>query len=141
MANEAVLVYELQPPIPFTVDNAVGVEKGELLQLIDPMTVSGAGTIATGDVVGGIAASEKIAGDGKTKLGVYRKGIFKVCVSGGCIAGAALKLCGDTANHVTQVNSAVSGSVIIGTALEAAAAAATADTILMELNPMATALS
>lgn len=87
MANaQAVLVYELEPAIPFTVSDAAAIEKGDFLQLADPMTVSLIS--ADNQVVGGIAAEEKIANDGKTKIAVYRRGIFKVEVgTTGCTVG------------------------------------------------------
>jgi hypothetical protein len=75
MANaQAVLVYELEMPIPFTVSDAAAIEKGDFVQLSDPMTVS----LVDGDdkIAGGIAAEEKIANDGKTKIAVYRRGIL-----------------------------------------------------------------
>jgi hypothetical protein len=77
MANAvAVLVYETEPAIPFTVSDAAAIEKGDFLVLSSPMTVA----LTSGDnqVIAGIAAEEKIANDGKTKIGVYRHGYFKV---------------------------------------------------------------
>src|SRR4030042_2303564 len=81
MANEAVLVFELEPPVPFTCADSTGIEKGCLLKLTDPFTV--AATSADNDVFIGIAAEEKIASDGKTKIGVYLRGIFKLVVDAG----------------------------------------------------------
>ena len=79
----AVLVYETALPISFTVADAAAIEKGDFLALTDPMTV--ALTSADNDLFGGIAAEEKIANDGKTKIAVYRAGIFKVEVgTDGC---------------------------------------------------------
>jgi len=127
MADEAVLVYELEPPIPFTVTDANGIEKGAICSLEDPITASG--TTADGSLVAGIAASEKIASDGKTKLGIYRKGIFKVTLSGTCTAGDILET-DVSPNHVAQYDAAVSGTRMIGTALESG----NSGTILMELN-------
>jgi hypothetical protein len=77
MANaQAVLMFELEPAIPFTVADGASIEKGDFLQLTTPMTAS----LVDGDddIACGIAAEEKIANDGKTKIGVYRRGIFKV---------------------------------------------------------------
>ena len=81
MANEAVLLIETELPIPFTCDNGTGIEKGTLLKMTDPMTV--AATTAADEVFAGVAAEEKIASDGKTKIGVYMKGIFKMTVVAG----------------------------------------------------------
>lgn len=84
MANEAVLVYELEPPVPFTCPEGTGIEKGTLCVLSDPMTVAGASE--DNSVVIGITAEEKIAGDGRTKIGVYLRGIFKMTVDAGDVA-------------------------------------------------------
>lgn len=81
MANEATLIYELQPSIPFTVADGAGIEKGTVLKMTDPMTAAAA--TADNDVFAGIAAEEKIASDGRTKLGVYRSGIFKMIIEAG----------------------------------------------------------
>ena len=86
MANaQAVLVYELGPPVPFTVSDAAAIEKGDFLQLGDNMTVS---LISAADQkVIGIAAEEKVANDGKTKIAVYLNGIFKVEAGNTCTVG------------------------------------------------------
>jgi len=81
MANEAVLVFETEKPIPFTCADGVGIEKGALLTLSDPFTV--ATSSADNQVFVGIAAEEKIANDGKVKIGVYMRGIFKLVVAAG----------------------------------------------------------
>ena len=88
MASEAVLIFETEVPIPMTCDEAVGIEKGAILMLSDPMTAA----LATGDadIVAGIAAEEKIAGDGKTKISVYRRGIFKVLAGANIAVGVAV---------------------------------------------------
>ena len=75
MASETTLVFELEPPIPFTCADGAGIEKGAILKLTDPMTAELAD--GDGDVIAGIAAEEKIISDGKTKIGVYRRGIFR----------------------------------------------------------------
>ena len=79
MANEAVLIYETELPIPMTVANGAAIEKGTVMALTDPMTV--AASSADNDIFGGIAAEEKIASDGKTKIPCYFGGIFKMKVS------------------------------------------------------------
>lgn len=79
MANEATLVYELEPPVMFTCADGAGIEKGTLLKLSDPATV--AATSADNDVFIGVAAQEKIANDGRTKIAVYLRGVFKMTVS------------------------------------------------------------
>ena len=131
MANEATLIYETELPIDFTVANATGIEKGTLLKMTDPMTAII--NSASNDPVAGIAKGEKIISDGRTKLEVYRHGIFKMTLSGSCTVGDAL-VCAAEANMVkTAPNyTSLSGSNIVGTALETAT---TGETLLVELNP------
>ena len=81
MANEATLWMETDLPIPFTVADGAGIEKGTVLKMTDPMTAAAA--TADNDVFAGIAAEEKIASDGKTKIGVYRGGIFRMIIEAG----------------------------------------------------------
>lgn len=130
MANEAVLIFELEPPIPFTCDNANGIEKGAFLKLTDPMTAS----VSTGDddLFAGIAAEEKIALDGKTKIAVYRRGIFKVLAGGaGITAGSPL---GTEADARNEVHLAAAGhDNMMGEALETFG---DTETGLMELKIM-----
>ena len=132
MANEAVLIYELQSPIPFTVANGTGIEKGAVLKLTDPMTASAPTT--SGSQIAGIAASEKIASDGKVKLGVYRQGIFKVSLSGSCNAGDPAIIDGISPNYFRTYDNLLelSGSAIAGIFFESGT---DGETVLMELRP------
>ena len=136
MANEATLIIETELPINMTCANATGIEKGALLKLTDPNTA----IINSGynDVVAGIAAAEKIASDGCTKVSVYRQGIFKVTLSGACVAGDELILdkAANKVDALTYKNMVLmSGSNVIGIALETGA---DGETILMELSPRST---
>lgn len=133
MANEATLYVQTGLPINMTCADGTGIEKGAILAMSDPLTA--ATSSAANDIVAGIAAAEKIASDGVTKLPVWREGIFKVTLSGSCTAGDALST-DISPNHVAAVGSyaTLSGSVIIGTALETGT---TGQTILMELKPYA----
>jgi len=128
MTNEAVLVFETHRPIPFTCADGTGIEKGALLKLADPMTVSGAATRL--DICGGIAAEEKIASDGKTKIGVYRGGIFKVVASGSITVGDPLVKSVLTTNLVETA--AVNEETVWGTALETCT---DGESFFMELRP------
>lgn len=135
MANEATLYLETHVPIPFTCSNTVGIERGTFVKLTDPMTV--AISAANEDVVGGITSEEKIASDGKTKVGVYREGFFKATASGSISVGDCLGLAGRDGDlnkvysiTATQVMVA-SGSRIVGVAMETAA---NDETFIMELN-------
>lgn len=74
----AVLLIETEAPIMMTcADSAI--PKGTVLKLTTPFTV--AASSADNDLFGGIAAEEKISGDGKLQIAVYRKGYFK-CEAG-----------------------------------------------------------
>jgi len=133
MANEAVLFIEQSVPINFIVSDSTGIERGATLTLSDPMTVVQSSAHAGTDIIGGIAAGEKIANDGKTKIEVYRKGIFKVTASGSVTAGDLVGF-SDT-NLVFSLTApqsiTTSGARIAGIALETAT---DAETFLMELN-------
>ena len=133
MANEAILIVEQDFPVNFTVTNATGIEKGALLKMTDPNTAI-AGS-ASNDPVAGISYGEKIASDGVTKLAVYRKGIFKMTLSGSATVGDALVIEGvSNTNYVKKCpnHTSLSGANIVGTALETGT---TGETILVELNP------
>ena len=127
MANEAVLIFETQLPIPMTCADGATIEKGALLKITDPFTV--ALSDGASNAVGGIAAEEKIASNGKVKIGVYRGGIFKVTASGPITVGKAVYLKG-SANLV--YTGAVNDESALGIALETATEA---ETFLMELRP------
>ena len=134
MANEATLIIETGSPIPFTVANGNGLEKGTILKLTDPMTASGA--LAYGNPIAGISASEKIASDGKTRLACFRQGIFKGTASGSITAGQAITI--TTSNSNILEACAVNTENTVGIALETAA---NTETFLFELRPTAMELA
>lgn len=127
MAYEAVLRDWIENPIDFIVADGVGIEKGALLQLTDPRTASAVSAIA--QPIAGIAAREKVASDGRTRLAVFRKGIFDMVASGAIEAGNPVKACGTggAGGYLNCVMSGgvlangLSGAAIIGHALETAA--------------------
>jgi hypothetical protein len=130
MANECTLVFETSVPIPMTCADGTGIEKGALLKLTDPATViinSGAN-----DKVFGIAAEEKIASNGKTKIGVYTSGIFKGTCAAAVTVGNALAISA-TANKLQHAVAASVGSATVGIALETTGGAD--ETFLFELKP------
>lgn len=130
MADEATLLVQNGIPINFTCADGTGIEKGALLKMADPMTASL--SAAQDDVVGGIAAAEKIANDGVTKIAVFRSGIFKVTASGSITVGDALVLDPvPVGNYVSAA--AVDAENIIGIALETASVG---ETFKMELKPV-----
>lgn len=135
MAGEAVLMIETHLPIPMTVSDGTGIEKGSLLVLSDPYTVAGCTTGTTNQVVGGIAAEEKIANDGKTKMAVYRGGVFKMTGSGNITAGNAVVLTGvaTTGTATNKISAAaVNDENVLGIAFETSG---DSETLLVELRP------
>ena len=131
MASEATLIFETELPIPFTVADGVGIEKGAILKMTDPMTAVLAD--GDGDIIAGIAAEEKIASDGNTKLAVYRRGIFKVLAGA---AGITVGLVLDTHASTGATNEVAVAPVTTGHRLGfALETAGDTETFLMELSP------
>lgn len=128
-ASPAVLVFETELPIPFLVADATAIEKGDVLKLADPMTVT-ASTDAE-DNIAGIAAEEKVANDGKTKIPVYRRGIFKMTAKAAFNIGEGLSSSAD-ANKVQAATKTSVGSKTLGLAL--GASGGDTETVLVELN-------
>lgn len=132
MALETTLVYETGLPIPFTCADGATIEKGAILMLTDPMTA--ATTTGDTDAVAGIAAEEKIANDGKTKIAVYREGIFKGYAG---LAGvtAGMGIITDTATGAANelVVADINSEHLVGIALETAT---DGETFLFELKPL-----
>lgn len=126
MVREATIIIEYSPPIPMTVANTPGIERGTLLTLSDPLTAALCTTSAA--AVAGISAEEKIASDGKTKHSVYRDGVFKVTASGVITVGEAVASNGE--NYVGKAE--VDHEHILGIALETAT---NDETFLIELRP------
>ena len=85
MANEAILLTELEPAVAFNVADNTGIEKGTHLKMTDGMTAII--TSAAANAFAGIAAEEKVANDGKTRIGVYMRGIFKGTAGGSITTG------------------------------------------------------
>lgn len=133
MADECTLIYETSIAIPFTVANATAIAKGAILKLTDPMTAiinSGAE-----DAIAGIAAEEKVASDGRTKLGVYRSGIFRGTSAAAITVGDVLSVSA-TANKLQASTKTSVNSKTIGISLETTGGAD--ETFLFELKPAST---
>ena len=131
MANEATLLTQIGLPVNFTCADGTGIEKGAILTMTDYMTATLCA--ADDDIVAGFCASEKIADNGTTHVSVHREGIFKVKLSGSATVGDPLVTqAAVTSNAVAAGLVALSGSKIIGTALESGT---TGHTIRMELKP------
>ena len=107
------------------VADGTGIERGALLQLTDPRTASAVTAIRQN--LAGIAAVEKVASDGSTRLAVYRSGIFDMVASGALIGvGNPVMAAGDTAavnanKVILAAGAALSGATVLGYALETAA--------------------
>lgn len=132
MALECTLIYETSVPIPMTCADGATIEKGSILMLSDPATVA----VTTGDTdpVFGIAAEEKIANDGKTKIAVYTSGIFKgYAGAAGVTAGMGIITDTNTGAANELVVADVNSEHIVGTALESAT---DGQTFLFKLNPI-----
>lgn len=131
MAGETTLMWELEPPVPFTCSNTTGIEKGALLVLSDPFTV--ATTTGDTDAIIGIAAEEKIANDGKTTIDVYLRGIFKG-LAGAAGVTAGMGIISDTGTGAANdlVVADVNSEHLVGMALETATSD---ETFLFLLNP------
>jgi hypothetical protein len=129
MAGEWKLIYETELPIPFTCADGTGIEKGALLKLSDPMTV--ATQDGDEDIIAGVAATEKIASDGKTKIAVYRGGIFKATASGSITVGDTLAASSASGRPKTADATCVA-SKTLGISLETAT---DGETFLLELRP------
>ena len=128
MANELVLIHELEPPIPFTVADGVGIEKGTLLELADPMTV--AKVTGAAPLIAGVAAEEKVASDGRTKIGVYLRGVFKATAGGSITVGDGL--IGENATNELLTSTASADEIeICGVSFESAS---DGETFLFLLN-------
>lgn len=127
MANEAIIV-ELYgensagDQRSFIVGNTPAIAKGALLKMLDPRTASGALTqkIISPDLVAGIAAMDKTASDGSTRISVWTNGVFDLVASSAIGVGDPVGI--TTGNKVEglSVLAAASGAYILGYALEAA---------------------
>ena len=122
MANEAKLLVQLEPAINFTCADGTGIEKGAVLKLTHPMTASL--STAASDYIAGICVGEKIANNGINHVAVCRRGIYRMYCSGSITAGESVGPCisTDFPNYVMRAGVTISGSAIIGHALETATA-------------------
>ena len=102
----------------FTCGNTDAIEKGALLFLVDPNTVSGAALQFR--PFAGIAAEEKAASDGATTLGLYKNGKFDLKTGDAVNAGDLLSLSGSNILRKATAADILSGCVV-GKALELAA--------------------
>ena len=121
MANEAIQIEGPYLVRDFTVADGATIEKYTLCSLADPRT---AAANTTKEKFAGIAATEKVASNGKTKLGLFTSGVFDLKVQSGDIIEVGQKVILSGANEITGqiLASDMSGGYIVGTALESTAA-------------------
>ena len=119
MADEAVLVLKYEDPIDFIVADGATIPKGSTLKLSSPRTV--ALSDGASDVIAGIAARDKVANDGRTRLAVYRRGIFRMGAEGTVTAGQTVVTHGN--NKVKTAAITDVGAKTLGTALSTSDAA------------------
>lgn len=106
-----------------TVTDGTQISRGFLLQLTDPRTASKctATGVAAPQVSAGIAAMEKEASDGSTKITVWKQGIFDSVASGSIAVGAPVIFLADGYIGQSEKSAHVaSGARIVGYALETA---------------------
>ena len=127
MSNEVTLFIQSAPEIPFTVADGGAIPKGTICELEDLMT---AAVSEADDRVAGVAATEKIASDGKVRLGCFREGFFKGTAAGTINIGDTIALSG---SNVLKVATATNvSSETVGIAMEAAG---NGETFIFELRP------
>ena len=124
MANEITIIELLGnqgDPISYTCAEGTTIEKGTLLELEDPRTckkVSGAGV-----VLAGVAAMEKVAGDGSTTISVLTNfiGEMKISAGGTTVLGSGVRSAGadNTVTVATTLDNETGKS--IGRSLETGA--------------------
>ena len=90
MANEAVIIelFNGGKPMKYTVQDAVAIPKGSLLEMDADRRV----IVATTDNAPfvGIAAFEKVASDGTTEISAYQDGVFDILSDAGTDTRGAL---------------------------------------------------
>lgn len=115
-------------PIRMTCAEGVGIDKGTMLKVTDPRTASA--QTGTADAFIGIAAAEKVAGDGSTSLSVYTSGIFRI-ESGAAINVGERLIPATESNKVIKADATGILKATVGTALETASGDAEAIAVLI----------
>lgn len=123
MANEAVVIELINGgcPVSFTCADGATIVKGTLLKVTDPRT--GAAHSGAGQGFAGIAACDKLSGDGSTRITAWTNGIFDITATdnagGGATSVGGAVMLSATANKTKVANGA--GILIskVGYAVEA----------------------
>lgn len=117
MAFELTLITRLEPSVSFTVSDSVGIEKGTLVELADPMTV--AKVAGAAPLIMGVTDEEKIANDGNTEIAVILRGIFIGTAGGSITVGDGL--IGESGTNEFLTSTAAADEIeVCGIALETA---------------------
>ena len=129
MADECTLILETEPPSSW-IAASTSIEKGAVLKGTNPMTAALAD--GDGDIVAGIAQSEKITAD--LSVAVYRKGLFTgVAGVAGVTFGEQIQTDAGTSSTNRLVDAdAGSTEQFVGICLETAASGVR---FAFELNP------
>ena len=126
------LMIKMETPINFTCAEATSIPKGTLVKMTDPMTrIKSDGD---GDLIAGVTAEEKIGGDGKTEVAVYRRGIFRATAGGNCTVGKTLMSYSATGDENDIIDATNSGLYGINCA-QALETATDGQTLMVELIP------
>lgn len=130
MANEATLRIETEPAIMFNCADDTEIEKGAVLKLTDNMTAE----LSDGDSdnVAGVAATDKVADNGITKIGVYRRGVFLMNAEGSISVGDPVVTAASTGEENQVMAASTDDESYLGIAMEDAS---DGDNLLVELNP------
>jgi len=132
MANEAIQVEGPYEAHDFTVAVGTGIPQNTLCQLTDPRTASAS---SGADKFAGIAATEKVASNSKTELGLWTTGTF-VMTSCATIGGEGVITAGSLVvmSGANQIRKAIAAELltgaVVGRAKEAIAAATTGEVTL-----------
>ena len=124
MANEAVLVNKVgAEPVDWIVIDDTVIEKGTIMMISGSSTIGRTALASAGDKVpfAGIARREKIALSGRTRLGLFKNGIFRCRILGSASAGD--EMCISGVNSLTKstnltVSAAELASIRVGTLLQ-----------------------
>lgn len=105
----------------FTCGNNNTITKGDLLVFYDPRTASHAIECSSMQLkaAAGIAAMDKVTGDGSTSISVWTNGIFECTCSNAIQCGHAVGIAHD--NYVMAISDAeklASGAIVLGYAME-----------------------
>jgi hypothetical protein len=126
MANEAVLRNRHSNPVDFTTAD-VAIPKGTIMTFSSSREVKAS---SAGDSFAGIAAREKVAGDGRTQIACFVDGIFDMRAGGGTAIteGELVTLSGANIVEGLYADATAKAGGLVGKALEGAALG-TAETI------------